>query len=208
MHNENRGQPMAAQPRPPENLSEILERHYARLVMAMETRNEGITYVMRVMQRDIETIRGQTADIETMREQITDIAAFQRTMMDTFNGFATDVMKIILALQQQANTTQQSIEQIVRHMEAQDRHMEAQDRHMEAQDRRMDAQDRRMDAQDQRLDTLEQTMRDGFASVRLEMEAIRQEMRDGFAAQAERHNELMLRVDRLERREPPRQERE
>ena len=28
---------------------------------------------------------------------------------------------------------------------------------------------------------------------------MRQEMRDGFAAQAERHNELMIRVDKLER---------
>ena len=35
--------------------------------------------------------------------------------------------------------------------------------------------------------------------------AIRQEMREGFAAQAERHNELMVRVERLERgnNQPP-----
>ena len=31
------------------------------------------------------------------------------------------------------------------------------------------------------------------------MQAIQQEMREGFAAQAERHNELMVRVERLER---------
>jgi len=128
------------------------------------------------MQRDIETIRGQIAEI----------AAFQQTMMDTFNGFATDVMKLILALKQQANTTQQQILLILQ---------------------RLDKQDERLDQQGQSLVSLAQTMRDGFASTRREMETIRQEMRDGFAAQAERHNELMMRVERLERRDNPPPER-
>ena len=35
--------------------------------------------------------------------------------------------------------------------------------------------------------------------MRQEMKDMRQEMADGFAAQAERHNELMVRVDKLER---------
>ncbi len=164
---------MAAQPNRPETLEEILERHYARLVMATETRNEGLSYVIRVMQRDIETLRGQVGEIaETQKQmgtqitemraqitemlaQIAEIAGFQKTMMQTFSAFATDVMKQILALQQQSNTSQQQTLQILRHVET-----------------------------------------------------LGQEMRDGFAAQAERHNELMLRVERLERREPPRQERE
>ena len=35
--------------------------------------------------------------------------------------------------------------------------------------------------------------------MRQEMATMRQETADGFAAQAERHNELMVRVDKLER---------
>ena len=31
------------------------------------------------------------------------------------------------------------------------------------------------------------------------MQAMRQEMREGFVAQAERHNELMVRVDKIEK---------
>jgi|GEM_PF-1670449 len=43
------------------------------------------------------------------------------------------------------------------------------------------------------------TMRQEIATMRQEMATMRQETADGFAAQAERHNELMVRVDKLER---------
>jgi len=45
------------------------------------------------------------------------------------------------------------------------------------------------------------TMRQEMATMRQEMATMRQEMADGFAAQAERHNELMMRVDKLEGRQ-------
>ena len=48
-------------------------------------------------------------------------------------------------------------------------------------------------------------MRQEMHAMRQEMREIRQEMRDGFAAQAERHNELMVRVDKIEKQLPPSQ---
>ena len=44
-------------------------------------------------------------------------------------------------------------------------------------------------------------MRQEMKDMRQEMKDMRQEMADGFAAQAERHNELMMRVDKLEGRQ-------
>jgi phage-related tail protein len=35
------------------------------------------------------------------------------------------------------------------------------------------------------------------------LQSLQQQVSDGFAAQAERHNELMVRVERLERGNPP-----
>lgn len=49
------------------------------------------------------------------------------------------------------------------------------------------------------VSTLQQTA----DSLQQQMAALQQEMREGFAAQAERHNELMVRVERLERQQKP-----
>lgn len=50
---------------------------------------------------------------------------------------------------------------------------------------------------------LRQEMRGAIGELRQEMTDLRAEMRDGFAAQAERHNELMQRVVRLEGNQKP-----
>jgi DNA-binding FrmR family transcriptional regulator len=163
---------MAADPIFPDEFEAILARFYARITMQNEGRIEGLMNILYVLQLDLkefktetlerfDRIEGQVAiaqadivtlkadmatakediatakeDIAALRRDVTNIIAFQHTLMDTFKGFATDVLN-------------------------------------------------------------------QMAAMRQEMAAMQQEMRDGFAAQAERHNELMLRVERLERRDNP-----
>lgn len=159
---------MAAEPIFPDEFEAILARFYARITMQSEARNEGLMNIFYVLQLDFREFKSETserldrlegnmataqadiatlkgdmatakADIAALRHDVTDIIAFQHMLMDTFKGFATDVLKQMATMQQQ-------------------------------------------------------------------MVAMQQQMADGFAAQAERHNELMLRVDRLERRDHPPQD--
>ena len=51
-----------------------------------------------------------------------------------------------------------------------------------------------------------QAMQQAMQAMQQESREMRQEMRDGFAAQAERHNELMVRVDKIEKQlNPPKE---
>ncbi len=56
-----------------------------------------------------------------------------------------------------------------------------------------------MQTMQQTMQTMQQTMQ----TLQATQQAMQQEMREGFAAQAERHNELMVRVERLERNSNP-----
>ncbi len=149
---------MAAEPIFPDEFEAILARFYARITMQSEARNEGLMNIFYVLQLDFREFKSETIerldrlesdmatakeDIAALRHDVTDIIAFQHTLMDTFKGFATDVLKQMGTMQQQMVAMQQ------------------------------------------------------------QMNTMQQQMVDGFAAQAERHNELMLRVDRLERRDNP-----
>ncbi len=65
---------------------------------------------------------------------------------------------------------------------------------------------RRIENMDQRLERVESTQRviiDTQREIIASLQSMQQQMSDGFAAQAERHNELMVRVERLERNSNP-----
>ena len=159
---------MAAEPIFPDEFKALLSRFYARITMYVEGRADSLMNLLRVLQLDFKDFKVETlerfdrlegnvataqADIAILKEDnaalrrdVTDIIAFQHTLMDTFKGFATDILK--------------------------------------------------------RMDSMQQQM----VAMQQQMATQQQEMRDGFAAQAERHNELMIRVDRLERRDNPPQD--
>ncbi len=67
----------------------------------------------------------------------------------------------------------------------------------------MQATQQAMQATMQTLQATQQAMQATMQTLQATQQAMQQEMREGFAAQAERHNELMVRVERLERNSNP-----